>query len=209
MQTKKNLLFLLTALVFLLTDYQGVQAQSVELTPFGGYTLRSTFDVPGGQMRVFGGATYGGILTYNINPRYGIEFMYSRQETEADSRSIYLDDLGVPVNVIYAMVGGLKQFPVSEQVIPFVGVNLGAAGLVPQVRRYDEGWRFAVGLKAGSKFMLSEIVGIRIQAAANMPVQGFGSSFYFGTGGAGVGVGTYSSIFQFSFTGGLVFHFGL
>lgn len=209
MQTKKSFLLIAATLVFLLTNHQITLAQSVELSPFGGYTLRSTFDVAGGSMRVYGGPTYGGILTYNINPRYGVEFMYSRQSTEADSRSIYLSDLGVPVAVVYTMIGGLKQFPVSEQVIPFVGVNIGAAGLISQVRRYGEGWRFAVGLKAGTKFMLSEMVGLRLQAAMNMPVQGFGSSFFVGTGGAGVGVGTYSSIFQFTFTGGLVFHFGL
>jgi len=184
-------------------------AQSLEVTPFSGYTLRSTFDVPGGSMRVYGNHTFGGILTYNINPRYGIEFMYSRQSTEADSRSIYLDARGVPVAVVYTTLGGLKQFPVSEQVIPFAGLNLGVAGLIPQTRQYEDGWRFAVGAKVGSKFMFSEAVGLRLQAAMNMPVQGFGSSFYFGTGGAGVGVGTYSTIFQFTFTGGLVLRLAL
>lgn len=209
MKLQKNISLTFFLLLLCLCSLQTVKAQSVELTPFYGYTLRSTFDVYGGSMRVYGGSTYGGILTYNINSNYGIEFMYSRQSTEADARSIYLEDYGVPVAVVYTMVGGLKQFPVSEQVIPFAGLNVGAAGLIPQGRRYEDGWRFAFGVKAGSKFMFSEKIGLRLQAAMNVPVQGFGSSFFVGTGGSGVSVNSYSSIFQFSFTGGLVFHFGL
>ncbi|MGD1892713.1 MAG: hypothetical protein ACFB15_19260 [Cyclobacteriaceae bacterium] len=184
-------------------------AQSLEVTPFTGYTLRSTFDIRGGQARVYGDQTFGGIVTYNLNPRYGIEFTYSRQPTEADARSIHNQDFGVPVNVVNFLVGGLRQLPVSDQVIPFGGFQLGVAGYVPQVRGYDDGWLFAVGAKVGSKFMFSETVGLRLQAAMNMPVQGFGSSFYFGTGGGGVGVNAYSSIFQFTFTGGLILRLAL
>jgi hypothetical protein len=203
----KHSLKLLTAtLGFLLSGLGSAtsQAQSLEVTPFSGYTLRSTFDIYGGQARVYGNHTYGGILTYNLNPQYGIEFTYSRQPTEGDARSIYNQDIGVPISVVSFLVGGLRQLPVSENVIPYGGVHLGVTGYTPQVTGYDDGWLFAVGAKVGSKFMFNETVGLRLQAAMNMPVQGFGSSFYFGTGGAGVGVGTYSSIFQFTFTGGLI-----
>lgn len=205
----KSFIVLLAGLALCLSSISQSRAQSVEITPFYGYTLRSTFDVYGGSMRVYGGSTYGGTLTYNINPGYGIEFLYSRQSTEADVYSIYLDARNEPVSVVYTMLGGLKQFPVSEQVIPFVGLNVGAAGLIPQRSRYDEGWRFAVGVKAGTKLMFSDIIGLRLQAAMNMPIQGFGSSFFVGTGGSGISLDSYSSIFQFTFSGGLVFHLGL
>jgi len=205
----KLLIFVVLGLLLIGSSSFTSQAQSLEVTPFSGYTLRSTFDIYGGQARVYGNHTYGGIVTYNLNPQYGIEFTYSRQPTEGDARSIYNQDLGVPISVVNILVGGLRQLPVSENVIPFGGVHFGVTGYTPQVRGYDDGWLFAVGAKVGSKFMFSETAGIRLQAAMNMPVQGFGSTFYFGTGGAGVGVGTYSSIFQFTFTGGLVLRLAL
>ncbi|MEK6481051.1 hypothetical protein WJR50_26145 [Catalinimonas sp. 4WD22] len=205
----KFIIGMITGLVIHLSSLQMVQAQSVEVTPFSGYSLRSTFDVYGGSMRVYGGHTFGGIFTFNVTPSYGIEVMYSRQSTEADVRSIYLEERGIPAAVVYTMLGGLKQFPVSSQLIPFVGFNLGVAGLIPQTEGYEDVWRFALGVKAGTKFMLSEQIGLRLQAAMNVPVQDFGASFFVGTGGSGVNVGSYSTIFQFTFSGGLVFHLGL
>ena len=37
------------------------------------------------------------------------------------------------------------------------------------------------------------------------PVQGAGGGFYFGTGGAGAGVSTYSTIYQFNVGGSINF----
>ena len=39
-------------------------------------------------------------------------------------------------------------------------------------------------------------------------VQGAGGGLYFGTGGGGVGVSTYSSMYQFGLGGGLTFALG-
>ncbi len=209
MRITKNVISVIAIFLLLLSASLETKAQSVEFTPFSGYTLRSTFDVRGGRMRVYGGHTFGGILTYNVNPLYGIEFMYSRQSTKADANSRFLTDSDVPVAVVYTMLGGIRQFPVSEKVIPFAGVNFGAAGLVPQVPRYDDSWRFAVGVKAGTKLMITDLLGLRLQAVMNVPIEGFGSSFFIGTGGSGASLNSYSGIFQFTFTGGLVFHLGL
>jgi hypothetical protein len=38
--------------------------------------------------------------------------------------------------------------------------------------------------------------------------QGFGGGAYFGTGGAGVGLQSYSSVYQFGMGGGLAFKLG-
>ena len=52
-------------------------------------------------------------------------------------------------------------------------------------------------------------IGEMIGAAQRMIgyLQSIGGGFYFGTGGTGAGVTTYSTFFQFGFTGGLVFKF--
>ena len=66
---------------------------------------------------------------------------------------------------------------------------------------------FAWGLKIGTNIFFSEKVGLKIQADLRSATQAAGGGFYFGTGGAGVGVSSYSTIYQFGLGGGLVFRF--
>jgi hypothetical protein len=54
----------------------------------------------------------------------------------------------------------------------------------------------------------SEALGLKIGAQLMSPVQGAGAGLFFGTGGARVGISTFSTVFQFGFTGGLRFSFG-
>jgi hypothetical protein len=65
-------------------------AQGVELTPFGGYTFRSTINITGGQAKVLDGFTYGGALTLDANSHTAIELSYYRYETTATAQSIIL-----------------------------------------------------------------------------------------------------------------------
>jgi hypothetical protein len=67
---------------------------------------------------------------------------------------------------------------------------------------------FAWGMKGGLNFWASERVGIKLQANLMSMVQSVGGGLYFGTGGAGAGVSTYSSLLQFSIGGGLSFKLG-
>ena len=50
----------------------------------------------------------------------------------------------------------------------------------------------------GFRIAPSDIVSLRVHAQLLSPVQGAGGGFYFGTGGEGVGVSTYSTIYQFN-----------
>jgi hypothetical protein len=56
--------------------------------------------------------------------------------------------------------------------------------------------------------MFSENVGLKIYAQLNTVVGGVGGGFYFGTGGSGAGVSTYSSMVQFGLGGGLTVGLG-
>lgn len=181
-----------------------LQAQSLEIVPMAGYTLRSTFNVFDGRARILGNFTKGGTVTYNINPYYGVEFSYFNQRTDAITRSLALQDDDVPLNVNYILVGGVKKFPINEFFIPYTGVNFGAVGFVPTQERYESGWRFAFGVKAGSKFMLSERIGLRIQAMAHTPFSGLGTTIFLRPSGSSIGVSAYGTVIQVAFMGGLV-----
>ncbi len=66
---------------------------------------------------------------------------------------------------------------------------------------------FAWGIKGGRNLNFAETVGLKMGAQLMSAVQSIGGGFYFGTGGSGAGLTTYSTFFQFGFTGGLVFKF--
>jgi hypothetical protein len=99
----------------------------------------------------------------------------------------------------------------GSKVEGFGGGMLGAAFI--NVKNPDNGndnsaTKFAWGLRLGANIWASERVGIKLQGQLMSAVQGAGGGLYFGTGGGGVGVSTYSSMLQFGLGGGLTFALG-
>jgi hypothetical protein len=110
----------------------------------------------------------------------------------------------------WIMLNGTNYFPVSEVAEPFFGFGIGMGIFSadnPDNGNSQNATKFAWSLRGGSNFWFSEKVGLRIQASLMSAVQGAGGGLYFGTGGAGAGVSTYSTMYQFGFDGGLVFKF--
>ena len=68
--------------------------------------------------------------------------------------------------------------------------------------------KFAWGFRLGGNIWASPKIALKIQAQIMSATQAAGGGFYFGTGGAGAGVSTYSSIYQFGLGGGLCFALG-
>ena len=201
----KHLIHFFTIAVVCFFCQASLHAQSIELMPFAGYTFPENFDVYRGEVRISGGFTYGGNLIFNISELYGVELIYSRQDAEGDVNVVgFMDGRDIPLSVNYIQAGGVRYFPLNGGVTALAGLNLGAAGIVPK-EDYEQAWRFAIGLKGGIKYYFTERVGLRVQANMQVPVQGTGAGIFVGTGGSGVTVDAFSTIFQFSFTGGLVF----
>jgi len=134
-----NNIFRFSTIIYLCFLCQtSLYAQSIELTPFSGYTFPERFDVDGGEVRISGGHTYGGILTFNISELYGIELLYSRQDAEGDVNAFpILDRRNIPLSVNYIQAGGIRYFPLNSMASLFGGLNLGAAGLVAK-EDYDQ-----------------------------------------------------------------------
>jgi hypothetical protein len=61
--------------------------------------------------------------------------------------------------------------------------------------------KFAWGFRGGVLLNASEKIGIKLSASLLSAVQGAGAGVYLGTGGAGAGVSTYSSMYQFALGG--------
>jgi hypothetical protein len=91
---------------------------------------------------------------------------------------------------------------------PFGGLTLGATRFAPGPDRFagfelNDEWRFAFALALGVKVYGSERFGLRFQGRLLMPFNFYGTSFWFGTGGSGVGVSGGSAIIQGDVSGGL------
>jgi hypothetical protein len=161
-----------------------------------------------------GGFQYGGGLEVMPYPAVGIEFTYLRLDSKAPMtyyngiNGTDHGDFDLAQNWLFLSFN--KYVPVNPKVEPFAGLQLGMDILnatQPENLGGDSGsaTKFAWGAKLGVNIWASEKVGIKLQAGLLSAVQAFGGGIYFGTGGAGAGVSGFSTYYQVSFGGGLVF----
>jgi len=104
----------------------------------------------------------------------------------------------------------VESFTIPNSTVrPFIGVLAGAAIMTPDANSgYDQDTRFAVGFQLGTNIYVSPRVGIQLKAQLLSPVDGAGSSFFVSNFGGGAGIDTYSSLYQFSLSGGLIIGLG-
>lgn len=160
-----------------------------------------------------GGYQWGGGLEFMAHPNYGVELMYLRQNTTAPlnyySNGVKFTNFDLGIN--YIMLAGNRYFSKpGGKVEGFAGGMLGMD--ITSVKNPTNGNKtdktfFSWGFRGGANIWATEKVGIKLQAQLLSAVQSVGGGFYFGTGGAGAGVSTLSSMYQFGLGGGLVFRF--
>jgi hypothetical protein len=197
---------LLTTL-FLISLALNSEAQSVELTPFAGYTFRSTINITGGQARVHDGFTYGGALTVAASKFNALELSYYRYGTTATAESSYTGfvEVSTPVAVNYMFIGGQRLFPTSDKVTGFSGINLGAGWISSTDNAFSSITKFAMGFDLGVKIMASEKIGIRLQTNLNFPISSSGGTMWWSSGNTNVGMTGNVPIWSFGFMGGLIY----
>jgi hypothetical protein len=188
-----------------------MHAQRVEVAPFGGYVFAGTMQTGNGNVRFMDNAQYGGIISIAMSRSLDFDLLYNRSDTKAQinyntpvSNLFYTQ---VPLSINYMHIGFTKNFRVNPHASPFIGFNLGTCLFAPK-ESYADAWFFSLGINAGAKVYFGKRLGIRIQAQGMMPVQSSGFSFFVGSGGSGGGLSLYSTLFQFGFTGGLIFRLG-
>lgn len=195
-------------------------AQGLRVNTYAGYVFPDSFDnfysansyVEG---RIEDGFRWGVGLEYAIPGNRAIEIQYKRQDTFAPTTfrdpSIGgggLNRSNFELGINWIMLNFTNYIPLNETVEPFVGGGLGMG--IFNVRNPDNGntnngTKFAWNIRGGSNFWVADNIAIRIQASLFSAVQSVGGGLYFGTGGVGAGVSTFSTMYQFGFDGGLVF----
>ncbi len=155
-----------------------------------------------------GGFRWGGGLEYKME-QVGIELTYLRQDTKANLNYYDVfaktDNFDVGANWLMIGANGYKR---SGKFEPYGGGKMGVCFFDvtnPRNGNSGNGTKFAWMIQLGSNIWFNESVGLKVQADLASAVQSVGGSVYFGTGGSGAGVASYSSMLQFGLGGGLVF----
>jgi hypothetical protein len=163
--------------------------------------------------KIKGGFQWGGGLEYMVTPGQSVELSYLRLDTEApmeyyDNR---IKNTTFDVATNYILIGSNRYYSLNPKVEPFAGLQIGMGifNVDDQAANSNlsgNATKFAWGAKLGVNIWATEKVGLKIQTGLNSAVQSAGGGLYFGTGGVGAGVSTYSTFYQFYVGGGLTFN---
>lgn len=192
-------------------------AQNIRLNGYAAYVFDDKVDSyydPSNQYygQINGGFQWGAGLEYLVGPSKGIEIKYLRRDAIApmyyyknSSQSQY-KEFQTALN--YILLGGSNYFQMGGKVEPYAGASLGMCIITlknAEAGNDNQATKFAWGVKLGTNIWATDKIGIKLQADLISCVQSAGGSLYFGTGGAGAGVGMYSTMYQWVLGGGLTF----
>lgn len=198
--------------LFLFCTIYSFAQTSVELIPTVGYTFADRTDFYNSYGRIDGGLSYGGSIKFNANRNIGIELLYSHMNTMS---GLYQYGYGGSklsggnLAFDYFMVGPVQSFKIPESTVrPFIGAFLGAAVMTPGTQGYANDTKFAVGLQLGTNIYMAPNLGLQLKAQLLSPVDAADGGFYFSNYGSGTAISTYSTIYQFSLSAGLIIGLG-
>ena len=210
--------------ILLVCFFINASAQHTRLNGYAVYVFDDQFDSYYDNNNYYEGKFKGGLqwgvgLEYMPHPSSGIELLYLNQQTTALTTYAYPGIGGVgfkttnfDVGFNWLMLAGNRYMKKpGSKFEGGGGFMLGAAFINvdnPDNGNSNSATKFAWGFRLGGNIWASERVAIKLQGQLMSAVQGAGGGLYFGTGGGGVGVSTYSSMYQFGLGGGLTFALG-
>jgi hypothetical protein len=208
--------------ILLICFFIPAMSQKTRLNGYAVYVFDDKFDSYYSSSDYYNGKFKGGLqwgvgLEYMAQPSQGIELLYMNQQTTAPTYYWYPGLLtekytNFDVGLNWIMLAGNRYMrKPGSKVEGFGGLMAGACIINvdnPDNNNSNSATKFAWGLKLGANIWASEKVAIKLQGQLMSAVQGAGGGLYFGTGGGGAGVTTYSSMLQFGLGGGLTFALG-
>jgi hypothetical protein len=182
----------------------GLKAQHLEIGPFVGYETNGKVSTSLGYLRIGYGMNFGGTISFGLDEDAQFEFSYNHMNStlSLDNGEHIINE--TPVNVDYYMFGLVGAQRLGDRFLPFYGGSLGWVHYGTPDEEYGNESLFAINIQGGMKFLISERIGIKIQARLLMPLYAQGY-YYAGTGSAGYGITSTCIMVQGDFTGGLYF----
>ncbi|WP_276483930.1 outer membrane protein [Paraflavitalea pollutisoli] len=208
------------ALLLLLTQQLTAQTKTAKyrINAYAGYVFDDGVDSYYDAFNYYDGTIKGGFqwglgAEYLVHPYYGIELSYYRQDTDAPMTYYQngIKNTNFDLGISWILLGVNRYFKLDAPMItPYIGGGVGVAIVDienPNTNYSDNATKFAWNFRGGTNINLSSRVAFKVQAQLMSAVQGAGGGLYFGTGGVGAGLSTYSTVLQFGFHGGLALSF--
>ena len=188
-----------------------VNAQkNIEITGLYGWSVNGSVDDYYGKLDMKDGATYGGMLSVEVQDFTWVEFSYNRSTTKINGflyNGFFNETINRDVIMETFMVGGLKEFK-DGKVKPFALFKLGGARYHNDGGTNFDSWKLAIAPGIGAKIFFNDRIGIRLQTSLVMPMTFDGVGLYVGAGSGGVSTGAGASfnvpILHWDLSGGLI-----
>jgi hypothetical protein len=207
-----------TLILFLAVGITMASAQSFRLNAYTQYIFRDRIDSYYDPSNYYNGRINDGfqwgigmeVLAGDVR---GLELKYINRQATAPLNYYNngIQDKIFDLGMNYIMLGANNYFPTGGIVEPFGGA---AAGLAV-IKIKNAGFsgdntitKFAWSAKLGTNVWITPQLGLKLQVDLLSAVQSVGSGFYLGTGGSGVSVNAYSTMYQWGLGGGLTFRLG-
>lgn len=186
--------------------YYGPIPKHLEIAPFAGYMVNTEVRVADGIVEVENGPAYGATISLDVKKGGQLEFLYVFNR--ADARFLSSTDPTTNFDFravsMYFMLGYTFEMRPLKMSTAFFSAGLGGWWSSPEGTSYEDRWLVAMHFGGGYKFYFSELIGIRLQAHALLPLVFAGGGLYAGTGGSGLTIAAGIPIAQFLFSGGLI-----
>ncbi|HEY6502738.1 MAG TPA: hypothetical protein VIZ28_02070 [Chitinophagaceae bacterium] len=193
--------------------------QRARLNFYSAYVFDDGFDVVSDVNtyytgKVKGGYQLGGGIEYLFNPASSIELLYLHQTTHAPTTFKFGSASSVKtenfdLNLDYIMLSGDGHFDKgkTEGYAGLMGGVLISNLKAPSLGRSSSNTNFAWGARMGGNIWTSGKLGIKLQAQILSSSKATGGDYYFSWYGP-IYLNTYSTLWQFSLGGGLIYKMG-
>lgn len=211
--TKPSFMKSLLLLSFAILVLTSLKAQHFALTAYGGYNFRDKVEFH----NAFGYINAGGLWAIGAegvaSNGAGAEVIFQNQVTHVPlylylAPNVKINPGNDKVGLSYLLFNFLGYINLGNpNVQPYGAIGVGIGFISPHNDYGSNSSKFAWDSKLGVKIKAQNGIGFKLQAQVMSITQAAGGTFYFGTGGAGTGVSSYSSIFQLGLVGGLTYDF--
>jgi len=140
------------------------ESRNLELTPFAGYGMGGDFENAddGSALEFDEGGSLGLILNLKADAMTQWELLYTRQTTELDTASLFLNQSTLSVDVHYLHAGGTYLFE-DRGLQPYIAGGLGLSRFDPVGAEFDAESYFSMSLGVGLRFLPSQRFGVRLE----------------------------------------------
>lgn len=198
------------AVVVLLAAAATTTAQTIEITPVGGYRLGGSLTIQGASSNL--GVADSGAFGIHVGVKVAedgeIEALFAREDTHLESNDgLFSSTALFALKLDTYQLGGSYLFRDEEaKVRPFIGLGLGVTRLAPEPADLQSETRFCASLAGGVKAYVGPHLGFRLELRGFFTVIDSESHIFCSSGTCAVTT-KGSEISQAEIRGGVIFRF--